>query len=222
MIKKSPPSPSPLESFERSITSAERAIPVARWGSARIAEYIQAMSASIEGMFDGLEDAAAKGLVSFCMRMDEAGSNVFECQADLRGSRFMVDREIFDTKIILGRGPDSEDGEPIPGSMPPGDKPPSDEPKIGRVWDDQDGVLALYDKIRAAFGDPDGAASARDASFLLLHLEHLSERNVHGARIELGGMRDANADPSTGLSAVIETSLRQVEVRAHPGSSMRM
>lgn len=222
MTTKPSASGSPLESFERSITSAERAIPVARWGSARIAQYIQAMSASIEGMFDGLEDAAAKGLVSFCMRMDETGSKTFECRADLRGSRFMVDREIFDTKIVLGPRPDSEDGEPSPEGMPPGEKRPSDEPKIGRVWDDDEGTLALYETIKSAFDDPDGAASARDASFLLLHFEHLSERNVHGARVELGGMRDANADPSTGLSAVIETSLRQVEVRAHPGSSMRM
>lgn len=223
-----PQEDSPLRIFELSMTLAEREGSLDSWSRPRVAEFIQAMSSSIVGVFETFEDAAAKAAISFCARMQEAEISELHFNASLRGSRFMVAEENFQGSIVLGQD-NPETASPAPQNPQErsarsqeaalANSSSSEElgPKITPIWADADGALALFDHVRQSLGDLDGMMAIRDTSLLLIHLELISQRNASTA---LTQMRGFNGCPS--LNATINVARSTQQITAHALSQVRM
>lgn len=225
-----PQEDSPLSLFEKSMTLAEREGSLDSWSRARVAEFIQAMSSSIVGVFENFEDAAAKAAISFCVRMQEAEVSEFHFTAAMRGSRFMVAEENFTGSISLGQEQPSAASEGVEKASSErstreqqgaaaGASTAGQElgPKMNAIWIDGDGALALFDDVRQALGDTDGMMAIRDTSLLLIHLELVSQRNAATARTQMRGFKG-----SPGLNATIDVALSTKNIQAHDLSPARM
>lgn len=228
-----PNQPSPMKKFEATWSAQEKADDLCDWTRPRIAEFIQASASTIESFFEKPSDAASKCMVMLSMRMREAGLSRFEFDARMQGSKFMIESEHFRGSVeLVPTGKNAEAPLPEPNSsssvMELAEKDEQTlEPaqKIGKIWNDAQGSLAIYDQIRSAFGDKEGTRSAQDAALLLIHFELTSLVNAHEANMELSGLSDTDDQGQrvdTGLDSMVKTVRVETRMPALAAPRTRM
>lgn len=227
VIEMIPPGPdTPMKRFRKTWTKAERATELGEWDRARVAQYIQCSASGLAALFHSIDDASTKTLMAFAQRMREAGADELRFNVDFAGSKFMVARESYSGSLRVMEGEVFEEPEPLGEDQTQTESEAVAAPaiptaeKLGSIWDDPAGCLALYDQIRALFSDEPGTQSARDTALFLMHLEMLSARNAALSKGMLVGMRDA--DEKQSLNAVIECRRIETALVAHPPSKQRM
>lgn len=217
------------KAFESTWTPKERSDEVGDWTRERAGEFIQATAAMVAGFFESMEDAGSKSLVSLAFRLHGLGIDRLDYQARLRGSKFGVAHEDFKGSLLLSDSAGPPAGDP-PSSVPDSrvaelshiEEGNGPLPKIAPVWSDREGCLDLWDRLRSALGDSPGSASAQDAALLLVHFEHLSQKNAQTMDSRLDGLSRSNPDGSElDLGKDAFSATRRVEERIALSPSTR-
>lgn len=215
-IKMTPPSDdSPMQRFKATWSDQELADELKDWRPERVAQYIQALADSVELMFSSIDDASSKTLCSLCLDMKAAGVSALEFDAVFEGSRFGVKHESYKGRVALddrwseplGPGPERVTTEQRLAEATGSEPGPAE--RLGKLWADPSGCLALYDQLRSAFGDEDGTRTAGRVVFLLLHLELLSQRRSEDSRVVMGGLTESKDDLSGGVGGELECHRRE-------------
>lgn len=215
IVMRPPAEDSPMKRFEATWSDQERADELKDWRRERVGQYIQALSESLERMFSSLDDASCKTLVSLSLDMKAAGLERLEFKTEFSGSYFGAQSESYAGVVEL-TGPSAAkpagEGERVVVerelAAATGEAPEPAE-RLGKIWADPQGCLALYDQLRLAFGDEDGTKTAGRTAFLLMHLELLSQRRSESSSVELKGLTEGPAPDSDGIGARVECARRE-------------
>jgi hypothetical protein len=215
-IKMTPPAEdSPMQRFKATLSAQEVADELKDWRRDRVVEYIQALADSVELMFSSTSDASSKTLASLCLDMNAQGISAFDFDVAFAGSRFGVRHEFYKGRVELHESAQ----EPLaPGAervvteqrlaVALGQEP-EDAQRLGKLWADPSGCLALYDQLKVAFGDEDGSLTAGRVVFLLMHFEMLSQRRSEDSTVVMGGLAENKNDVYSRLVGQVECSRRE-------------
>ena len=98
---------SALETFKSSLSNKERESDIIEWERARVGEYIQALSNTIQTMFNNINEASKKTLVTLSLTLNEKKISCFSYDIEAEGSLFGVKKESFKGSVTIFRTPEA-------------------------------------------------------------------------------------------------------------------